>query len=39
MQIKKATANDLQALQNLESQFNQERDSWHNLQTQDFHKR
>ncbi len=39
MQIKKATANDLQALQNLEAQFNQERDSWHNLQTQDFHKR
>lgn len=39
MQIKKATANDLQALQNLEVQFNQERDSWHNLQTQYFHKR
>jgi hypothetical protein len=31
MQIKKAKSNDLQALQNLESQFNQERDSWHNL--------
>ena len=39
MQIKKAKANDLQTLQNLELQFNQERESWHNLYTQDFHTR